>query len=264
MKKTNFKLGAFLALFGGLLGLIGHFVIFMNWFEPALAAESAEPGCEILLKYLMPSLSDVGMLAGTLYLVAAYAFWKQSGWGFKLAVVANVLALQGSWFLNVPLLSADLPPIYFPIFFPNLLLFFLFMVMVEKRSWSLTLVALATGMTFVFTLMNGVASWSRILTIGTPLFIFVQRSHWISMLGWGVVTVGIILKPKEWMRYIAMAAALLELVVGIPLAIATAIDLGRFSLFSFGPISSLILLIILLVPNLWERWTETEIPASDA
>ena len=56
-----------------------------------------------------------------------------------------------------------------------------------------------------------------------------------------------------------LAAALLELVVGIPLAIATAIDLGRFSLFALAPIISLLLLVIFVWPNLWQRLTETEV-----
>jgi len=49
----------------------------------------------------------------------------------------------------------------------------------------------------------------------------------------------------------------LELVVGIPLAIVTAQQLGRFSLFALAPIASFILLVIFLWPKLWALFTET-------
>jgi uncharacterized membrane-anchored protein YitT (DUF2179 family) len=54
---------------------------------------------------------------------------------------------------------------------------------------------------------------------------------------------------------VGLLAGVIELIVGIPLAIATAMELGRFSLFSLAPIASLIMVIILVIPNLWEKWT---------
>ncbi len=255
--KINHRLGGILALIGSVLGIAGTYMLFFNWYTPALTAEAAEPGCEILLKYLMPALSDFGLLAGALYAVAAYGFFTAAGWAFPLVVIANVLALQGSWFINVPFMAANMPPVYFIIFWPNLILYFLFMKLVGKRDWSVTLVGLLTGMTFIFCFMNGVASWSRIITIGTHLFVIVQRSHWIAFIGWGVVTAGILIHPKGWMKVVALCAGILELIVGIPLAISTTGELNRFSLFSLAPIFSLILVVILIWPNLWERLTGT-------
>lgn len=250
-----------LALAAALLGIVATYLIFMQWYGPARTAEAAEPGCEILLKYLMPALSDFGILAGVLYLVAAYGFFTSAGWAFPVVILANVLALQGSWFINVPMMAAGLPPIYFIIFWPNLILFFLFVKWIGERSWGLTLLGLATGMAFIFCFMNGVASWSRIITIGRPIFLIVQRLNWVAFIGFGVLTVGLLLKPKEWMRVLGLSAALLELVVGIPLVVATTISLGRFSLFSFGPIMALVILVLFLWPGMWEKLTSTK-PAS--
>jgi fumarate reductase subunit D len=67
--------------------------------------------------------------------------------------------------------------------------------------------------------------------------------------------VGIVMRPREWMRVVGLAASLTELVVGIPLTIATAQQLGRFSLFALAPISCLILLVLLVWPNVWQRLT---------
>jgi hypothetical protein len=54
---------------------------------------------------------------------------------------------------------------------------------------------------------------------------------------------------------VGLVSAVTELVVGIPLAAVTAMQLGRFSLFALGPIACLILLVLLVWPNLWQRFT---------
>jgi hypothetical protein len=257
--ERNQKLGGIVAAFAGLMGIIGHFAIFLNWYVRGMHAEAAEPGCEILLKYINPAMADLGIVGGVLFLVSAYGFFQKKNWAFLLSVIAIVLSLQGAWFINVPFMAAGLPPIYFILFWPFLIIYFLLMLPVGKLTWSRTLVGLLTGMAWVFCLMNGIASLSRIITIGAPFFSLVQRSHWIAMLGWGVVTVSVLMGPKEWTRVTGLAAGLLEIVVGFPLALVTAQQLGRFSLFALAPICCLILAAILLWPNdLWTRWTGAE------
>ncbi|MCU0520752.1 MAG: hypothetical protein MUF84_08685 [Anaerolineae bacterium] len=253
--KTNHRLGGILAVIAALMGIIGHFVLFLNWYEIGMSAESAEPGCEILLKTIHPLLTDFGIFAGVLFAVSAYGFFTRKHWAFFLSVVAIVLALLGSWFVNVPFMAAGLPPVYFPLFWPYVVLYFLFMVAVGKVSWSRTLLALATGIAYIFCWMNGIASTSRIITQGAPIFALVQRLHFVAMVGWAVVTVGVLTKSREWMRVVGIIAGLTELVVGIPLAIATAQQLGRFSLFAMAPIACLILVVVLVWPSLWQRLT---------
>jgi hypothetical protein len=256
MKKNN-MLGGILAVIASLMGIIGHMILFMDWYQVGMHTQSAEPGCEILLKYIHPLMADFGILGGVLFAVSAYGFFSKKNWAFFISVVALVLALLGSWFINVPYMAAGLPPVYFMLFWPYVLLYFLFLKLVGKISWSQTLLALLTGIAYIFCWMNGVASTSRIITIGAPIFMLVERLHWVAMLGWAVVTVGIIMKSKEWMRVVGIAAGVTELVVGIPLAVATAQQLGRFSLFALGPIACLVLVVLLVWPNLWQRLTAT-------
>jgi hypothetical protein len=45
--------------------------------------------------------------------------------------------------------------------------------------------------------------------------------------------------------------------VGIPLAFVTAQQLSRFSLFALAPIACLVLVVVLVWPNLWQRLTGT-------
>ena len=254
MKNKNL-LGGILAIIASLMGIIGHIILFLQWYQIGMHTQSAEPGCEILLKYIHPLMADFGILGGVLFAVSAYGYFAKKNWAFLLSVVAIVFALLGSWFINVPYMAADLPPVYFPLFWPYVILYFLFLKVVGKISWSQTLLALFTGIAYIFCWMNGVSSTSRIITHGDPIFVLVERLHWVAMIGWAVVTVGIIMKPKEWMRVTGITAAVTELVVGIPLAVVTAQQLGRFSLFALGPIACLALLVILVWPGLWQRWT---------
>ena len=66
------------------------------------------------------------------------------------------------------------------LFWPYLILYFLLLRGVGKVSWSITLLALFTGLAYITCFMNGVSSTSRIITIGSPLFVLVQRLHWVG------------------------------------------------------------------------------------
>jgi hypothetical protein len=250
MERNN-KLGGIVAAIAGLMGIIGHFIIFLNWYFRGMAAEAAEPGCEILLKWINPALADLGILGGVVFLVSAYGFIKDKNWAFLLSTIAIVLSLQGAWFINVPFMAAGLPPVYFTLFWPFLVIYFILMIPVGRLSWNRTLIGFVAGMAWVFCLMNGIASLSRIITIGAPFFTLVQRIHWFAMIGWGITTVSILMGAKEWTWVLGFTAGILELVVGIPLAIITAQELGRFSLFSLAPISCLILVVLFVWPGMW-------------
>jgi hypothetical protein len=257
--KDRTILGGILATIAALMGIIGHFVLFLNWYHVGMAAPSAEPGCQILLKYIHPLMADFGILGGVFFAVSAYGFFAKRSWAFLLSVVGIVLALLGSWFVNVPYMAAGLPPVYFLLFWPYLLLYFLLMRAVGHVSWGRTLVGLLTGMAYIFCWMNGVASTSRIITIGDPIFVLVERLHWLAMIGWAVVTIGILMRPKTWMQVVGLIASTTELVVGIPLTIATAQQLGRFSLFALAPIACLVLLVLLVWPGFWAKRVEAAI-----
>jgi hypothetical protein len=254
--KLNYRLGGILASISAVMGVVGHFILFMNWYRIGMAAPSAEPGCEILLKYIHPLLADFGIFAAVLFAVSAYGFFTKQNWAFFLSVIGIVLALLASWFINVPYMAASLPPVYFILFWPYVVIYFLFMRSVAGISWSRTLVALLTGLAYIVCWMNGVSSTSRIITHGAPIFVFVQRLHFLAMIAWAVVTVGILMKPKRWMWVLALVAGLTELVVGIPLTLETAQQLGRFSLFALAPITCLILLVLFVWPGFWQKRVE--------
>jgi hypothetical protein len=149
-----------------LKGIVGHIVLFLQWYRIGIGAESADPGCEILLKYIHPLMAAFGILGGVFFAVSAYGFFTRRPWAFFLSKVCLVLALLGSWFVNVPFMAAGLPPIYFPLFWLYVLICFLFLKSVGEVSWSRTLLALLTGFADIFCWMNGVSSTSRRITLG--------------------------------------------------------------------------------------------------
>ncbi len=254
--KERRALGAVLCIIGAVLGIFGTIYLFMNWYIPSLNFEAGEPGSEILLKYIFPALSDVGIVAGVMYAVSAYGFIVGTTWASSLAVIAIVLALPATWFINIPFMAANQPPIFFPLFIPNLVMFFFLMLGVRRAPMRRTLLSMFTGMAIVTCMMNGIASWNRIINVGAPLFILVQRLNWVAMIGWGVVTAGIMLQPKGWMRVLGIGAGLLEIIVGYPLGFATAGTLGRFSLFLLAPILSTVLVLLFLSRRVWKRLIE--------
>jgi hypothetical protein len=254
----NQKLGGVLALISALIGGIGHFILFFKWYQIGMHAESAEPGCEILLKYIHPFLCDLGLLAAAIFAVSAFGYFTKQKWASLLSTIGIILALLASFFINIPFMAADLPPVYMPLFIPYLLIFLALCLFVEKISWRRTAVGLATGIAYIFCWMNGVSSTSRIITSGKDMFVLVERLHWVAMIGWAIVTAVVLLKPKAWIRPVVLLSALIELLVGIPLTIATMQDLGRFSLFALAPIASLGLLIAFLIPRFWKKWVEVE------
>ncbi len=254
MKKNN-VLGGVLAIIAAVIGIVGHFVLFFQWYVAGMSAESAEPGCEILLKWIHPGLGDLGLLASAFFLVSAYGFFNKKSYAYILSVIGIVMALLASFFINIPFMAASLPPVYFALFFPYIIFYFVFLWKVGNLPWSRILLGMGTGITYIFCFMNGVSSTSRIITVGAPLFYLVVSLHWVAMIGWAIVTAGILTKPKNWLVPIGLLAGVTELIVGIPLAVVTAQDLGRFSLFSLAPIASFIMVIILILPNLWQKWT---------
>jgi len=257
--KKNTVFGGVLALIAAVIGFVGHFILFFRWYVAGMSVESAEPGCEILLKYIHPGLADLGIFASVLFLISAYGFFTKRNWAYFLSLIGIVCALLGSFFVNIPFMAAGLPPAYFILFFPYLVVFVLLLRVVGNVKWGLIGLAMLTGITYVFCFMNGIASTSRIITIGTPIFYLVVSLHWVAMIGWAVVTVGILMKAREWMRVVGLLAGVLELAVGIPLAVITASELGRFSLFALAPITSLILVVLFVLPGFFERATGAQI-----
>jgi hypothetical protein len=158
------------------------------------------------------------------------------------------MALQSSFFPMIPPVTRDLPPASVLVFVPSLVSFVLMLTLVRRVDWRVIVTALFSGIALVLSFMNGVAATNKIIVTGASIFVAVQRLNWIAALGWGVFTVGLIIKPAVWVRWVGLGAGILEVIAGLPLGIVTAIEAGRFSMFLPAPLLSAALLVVLLLP----------------
>ncbi len=254
-ERTHTTLGMVIAITGALLGILGTLMLFTRWYEPVMAAELAagREDEKLIVQYIFPALSDIGVLAGVLWAVAAYGFGTRRSWAWSVGIIANVMALQSSFFPMIPPVTRDLPPITAPIFIPNLIFFVLMLRVVRQLDWHILIVGLLSGIAMVLSFMNGVASTDKMIVHdGAAIFVAVQRLNWLAAVGWGVFTVGLILQRGPWVRILGLGAGLLELTAGLPLGVVTAIEAGRFSMFLPAPLLSLALLLALLFYG--SRW----------
>lgn len=250
-KQTNTTVGLIVASLGALLGMIGTLLLFVRWYDPVMVAEVAagRPDEGVIVQYIFPALSDIGVIAGVLWALAAIGFGARKPWAWTLGIIANVMALQSSFFPMIPPVTRGLPPANVVIFIPNLIFFVLMLQVVRRVDWRILGIGLISGIAMVLSFMNGVASTDKIIVSGgDAIFVAVQRLNWIAALGWGVFTVSLITKPTPSVRWIGLGAALLELAAGLPLGVITAVQAGRFSMFLPAPLISLALLAYLALP----------------
>jgi len=165
-KKINYTLGGWLALIGAVLGIAGNFYFFLKTYHPLLAAQEIRcgEGCVMVITYLLPAFTDVGIIAGILYVIAAIGFFKKAKWAYVVAVTANVLALWTSFWPMIPVMDVmsehftGFFPLHIFIFLPNIVFYFLINGTTGKRNFGRLVVGLLTGMAFIMAFINGTAS----------------------------------------------------------------------------------------------------------
>ena len=288
--EKNRKLGFTLSSFGAIVGIFGGLAIFVLTYEVYMWAEAnfiiAEEGCKVIIEQILPIISDLSIIGGLLFALSAYGFFTNEDWSVSLAVVGNSLCLLAGFWPTIPAMQMGLPPIWGLIFLPNLVIFLLMTRYVEGIPWITVILALLTGIAFVMTFLNGVASTNRMklflpyglthevaLSLYDPLvgidptglaypsptihavFIALQRVSWVSSIGWGITTIGILRRPdKDWIRIVALGSGILSIFTGYPVALASSLSFGKFSMFFMAPILSTILVIIPFRRALWYRF----------
>ena len=262
----SYKIGGYYAIVGAVLGIVLNFVFFMLNYKPLIAAQAiiCGDGCVMVITYMLPVFTDIGIIAGVLYAVSAVGFFKEEKWAYPLAVTANVLALWTSFWPNIPIMDAmakmdtPLTPVYLFIFLPNIILYFLINKHTGKRNWGRILVGLLTGMALIMAFINGTASLNisfvkNLHGEDSSLYVLSSRLFWLAALGYGLITIGIMCFPKEWVRMLGVGCAIPTMLFGIPMGIITTIAKGEISMYLGAPVMSAVLLLIFLIPALWNK-----------
>lgn len=253
--KDKTKLGAIIAIIGALLGIVLVYYSFLKVYGPIMLSEMAEgrAGGETITdgisvsKFVLPVINDIVLLGGALWAVAAFGFIRKEKWAWSMAVAANVLSLL-SFFMLIPALIRGISPIYFLVFVPNIIAFFLLLSVVRKIDNKIIAICTVAGMAYVMNFMNGVASTDMMLASGNTIFIIGQRLSWVASLAWFSFVIAL-LNRKKFVIQLGLIAALVTLIAGIPLGVVTAMEEVKFSMFFLAPILSIILKITFLLPK---------------
>jgi len=258
--KERSTAGGIISLVGAFVGIAGVFAAFLLAYQPMIDVELAagRPDEAIIVRYVIPFLSDVGIMAGVLWAVAAYGFFRGQRWAWTAAVIANVASLLTGFFGMIPAASRGLFPTFAIVFVPNIITYLLLLGYVRQVDGKIVVLSFLSGIAYVLAFMNGVAATDKIILSGRPFLIAVQRINWVAAAAWAVFTVGL-LKQKPWTKRVGLGAGLMTLIAGVPLAAASTISEGRFSMFSPAPMLGLLLLVILLAPagnRMVTRWLE--------
>ncbi|MFX0086895.1 MAG: hypothetical protein ACFFAU_14635 [Candidatus Hodarchaeota archaeon] len=274
MEKNEF-LGFILSLLGAFFGIIGGLVIFVLTYEPYIWWEAhsplAEEGCKVIIEEILPIISDLSIIGGLLFAVSAYGFFTNEEWAISVAVVGNALCLLAGFWPTIPAMQMGLAPVWGIIFLPNLVIFLAMTHYVANIPWITVIFALLTGIAYVMCFLNGVASTNRmklflplegadveLLTEPTitihSVFRALQRVSWAAAIGWGITTIGVLRRPdKDWVRIVALGSGILAILTGYPVALASSLSFGKFSMFFMAPILSTVLVVIPFIPKLWAR-----------
>lgn len=249
------RCGASLAAVGAVVGIVAGLWLFVSQWQVLYQAEMAagRPDEAMIVTWILPALSDLILIGGVLWALAAYGLVQRARWGWSIGVTAAVVSLVGGFFWMIPAASRGVFPWYVIIFVTDLTLFLAFVLRVRPQGVPTAILTLFMGMAYVLCVMNGIASTDRIMvTQGAPVYVAVQRLNWVAGVAWAVSLLGVLHRTR-WAWPAGLGAGLLAVTAGTPLAWASSVAWGRFSMFSLAPLMSLGLLVTFLLPRV-RRW----------
>ncbi len=237
--------------------------------KPILDAETAAAHeCASTAPYFFPIFADIGFLGGLLWILAGVAFLQNKKWGYPIAVVGVVVSLKASFWPNIPAMeSGSVLPVWFLIFLPNLVMYFVLLRSMRNETWIKMLFGMVTGMAFILNFINGIALTTRMVTtypdiLKAEMFMLTQRLNMFASILFGIATIGLFLaKKKEWVRIVGLSGAILSIVGGFPLAIYSMFFFAgefSFSMFIMAPVISTVVGVVFLFPGIWNRILGTE------
>lgn len=255
----------------GVMGIVLHYLFQVLFFEAILAAEAGNP-CVTTAPIFFPIFADIGIVGGLLWILAGIAFLQKKKWGYSAAVIGVVLSLKSSFWPNIPTMEGGaVLPVWFIIFLPNLVMYFVLLRSMRNESWIKMLFGMLTGMAFILNFINGIASTTRMIQYSADfdqagIFILTQRLGMIASILFGIATIGLFLaKKKEWVRIVGLSGAIMSMAGGYPLAIhsmilAFQLEEKAFSMFIMAPVVSTVVCVVFLVPAIWKKVMGIEEP----
>ena len=252
----NKMLGYWIAMIGAILGIGANVAFFFTQYDAMIAAQIALYPMRtnwIVITYILPIFAGMGVVAGFMYMIGMSGFLANGKYAYKITLIANVLALQFSFWPMIPALDTGMTPYWAFIFLVNIIIYFLLTFLVGKKNWGKVVFGLVSGMAMIMSYINGTASLNIFWMRGLLYYQIANPIHWAMMACFGVITVAVLIgKPKKWVKC-GIAAAVIEMGVGIPMGIMTTIEKGEFSMYLGAPGMSIIILLVFAIPFLWKN-----------
>ncbi|MHA1520820.1 MAG: hypothetical protein ACTSRK_11620 [Promethearchaeota archaeon] len=276
-EETKTKSEGFMGIIALILGVGGVYLSYdfiFRFLTPILSAETdAAQECAATAPFYIPAFATIGIIGGILWLMASVGFFQKKKWAYAVSVYAVIISLFANMWPNIPAMEskAAIPGPWFLIFVPNLVVYFYLVQNKGKSSVGKTYFGLVVGMAFILNFINAIAATTRMVNrlpetnagdfSGAYMYMLTMPTHMIASALFGVAAVGMFLaKKKEWVRMVGLGAAFMGIVAGFPLAyystfIHTALDglEPAFSMFTLGPVMSLLAGFVYLFPSVWKK-----------
>jgi len=257
-----------MGLFSLILGAGGvffsYYFIFAHLGNILAAETDAAQECRLTAPFFIPAFACIGILGGILWLAASVGFFQKKEWAYSVGVIAVVISLFASLWPNIPAMEskAAVPGPWFLIFFPNLIVYFYLVKGKGKEPMSKAWLGLGFGMAFILNFINAIAATTRMMNRlpdydAAGMYMLTMPTNMIASALFGLACAGLFLaKKKELVRAVALAGAFMAICAGFPLAIYSMFFEGptfEFSMFTLGPVVSLVLGLIILFPKMWNK-----------
>ena len=261
--KSNYRLGVWLSVIGFFTGLLLFYYLsdsYMTVINGKNAGGRPDEALAVIITYSM--LGWFGISASGIWGAVFYGFLKKEKWAWYIGTMAAALQMLAGFFPSIPAKSIDLPA-------PTLTVFYIAcglwiaMLLIGKVNKKVILLIFVAGLAYVLTYVDGVATISKYQTttyndFWKSMYMMAQMVLWFGATAWFVFAFAV-LKRKTWAVPLGIAASLLSMIGGYPLAIINIIEVERFSMFLPGPVIATGLLITLFLPKtkqLIEEWKE--------
>ena len=259
--KNNYRLGAWLSVIGFFTGLLLYYYLsdaYMLVVNGKIAGGRPDEALAVKITYSM--LGWIGISASAIWGAVLYGFIKNEKWAWYVGTIAAALQMLAGFFPSIPAKSINLPAPTLTVFFIATALWF-GMLLIGKVNKKVIALIFIAGLAYVLTYVDGVATISKYQTttyndFWKGMYIMAQMVLWFGATAWFVFAFAV-LKRKTWAVPLGIAAGLMSMIGGYPLAVVNIIEAQRFSMFLPAPLIATGLLITLLLPKtkqLIEEW----------
>ncbi len=284
IEKKNIIAGFVTGIAGLAVPILAIYFLFENYSLILKGfAEAGKPPGVIMQDIHQPFFSGLLMLAGVLMLVSSVGYFYQKKWAFIYGFIGSVISIFGGWMMAMFPMMVGLAPYHFSTFFLGAIVFLTLLVYVERYEAKVWITSLVFGMAFVMTFMNGNAALNKMMggnqmakmqaaTKGVPsaaaphrawakmnvndqlMFELVQQFLWVGAFAFLVICIAVVYR-KDWVWPVALAASIIAMGGGFPVAISDSIAQDHISQFFYGPILGVIIFFALFLfkERLWAK-----------